>query len=245
MAHIEIWAAMHYIFCMNKATIVVFLILIARPLLAADLSTSIAGLESEWAAAYYQNNEALQKQAYPVLLEKAAELVDRFPHAAEPKIWQATIMATNAGFQSSLAALSTLEAAKSLLEQAIQQDPTALEGAAYVTLGTLYYMVPGWPVSFGDNKMAEQLLKTSLRINPAGIDANYFYADYLLRQDRAVEAEDYFRRAVQAPVRKQQIFADTQLQNEAKLALANTQQRKLNAGRNRFLSLFATATIAQ
>ncbi len=232
---------MHYIFCMNKATIVVFLILFAGPLRAADLPASIANLESEWAAAYYQNNEAHQKQAYPVLLEKAAELVKRFPHAADPKIWQATIMATNAAFESSLEALSTLEAAKTLLEQAIQQNPTALDGTAYVTLGTLYYMVPGWPVSFGDNQMAEQLLKTSLKINPSGIDANYFYADFLLRQDRAVEAEDYFRKAIQAPIRKQQVFADTQLQNEAKLALANTQQRKLNAGRNRFLSLFTTA----
>jgi tetratricopeptide (TPR) repeat protein len=227
---------------MNKATIVVFLILFASPLWASDLSASVAGLESEWAAAYYQNNETQQKQAYPALLEKAEELVKRYPYAAEPKIWQATIMATNAGFQSSLAALSTLEEAKVLLEQAIQQNPNALEGAAYVTLGTLYYMVPGWPVSFGDNQMAEQLLKASLKINPNGIDANYFYADYLLQQDRASEAEDYFRKAIQAPIRKQQIFADTQLQNEAKLALANTQQRKLNAGRNKFMSLFATAT---
>lgn len=233
---------MHYIFCMNEATIVVFLTLVAGPLLASDLSTSVDGLESEWAVAYYQNNESLQKQTYPALLEKASELVKRYPHAAEPKIWQATIMATNAGFQSSLAALSTLEEAKVLLEQAIRQKPDALDGAAYVTLGTLYYMVPGWPVSFGDNQMAEQLLKASLKINPNGIDANYFYADYLLQQDRAIEAEDYFRKAIQAPIRKQQTFADTQLQNEAKLALANTQQRKSNAGRNRFMSLFATAT---
>lgn len=232
---------MIYIFCMNKATIVVFLLLVAGPLFASDLSTSIASLESEWAAAYYQNDEAGQKQAYPILLDKAVELVKRYPNAAEPKIWQATIMATNANFESSLTALSTLEAAKELLEQAINENSLALDGAAYVTLGTLYYMVPGWPVSFGDNQVAEQLLKISLKINPNGIDANYFYADYLLRQDRAGEAENYFRKAAQAPIRKQQIFADTQLQNEARLALANAQQRKLNAGRNKFLSLFATA----
>lgn len=233
---------MYYIFCMTKATIVVFLTLLTASVNASDLSMSVASLESEWASAYYQNNESQQKQAYPVLLEKAAELVSRYPYAAEPKIWQATIMATNASFQSSLAALSTLEEVKVLLEQAIRQNPQALDGAAYVTLGTLYYMVPGWPVSFGDNQIAEQLLQTSLKINPSGIDANYFYADYLLQQDRAAEAEDYLRKAVQAPVRKHQTFADTQLQNEAKLALAHTQQRKLNIGRSRFLSLFASAT---
>ncbi|MCQ8104184.1 hypothetical protein NP590_08715 [Methylomonas sp. SURF-2] len=207
------------------------------------MNTSIAHLESAWAAAYYQNDEAQQRQAYPELLEKAKELVHRYPNAAEPKIWQATIMSTNAAFESSLTALSTLEKAKRLLEQAIRIDPNALDGAAYVTLGTLYYMVPGWPVSFGDDEMAEQLLKASLQINPNGIDANYFYADFLLRQDRAAEAEAFFHKASQAPVRTQQVFADTQLQNEAKLALAHAQQRKSNTGKNRFQSLFTTAAV--
>jgi tetratricopeptide (TPR) repeat protein len=233
---------MDYIFCMNKATIVVFLILLAKPLFASELEQSISDLESAWAAAYYQTNETLQKQTYPQLLDKATELSKRYSTAAEPKIWQATIMATNAAFESSLTALSTLESARKLLEEAIKQNPNALDGSAYVTLGTLYYMVPGWPVSFGDKQMAEQLLKTSLKINPNGIDANYFYADYLMQQDRIAEAENHFRKAALAPVRKQQFFGDTQLQNEAKLALADTQQRKLNAGKSKFQSLFTSAT---
>lgn len=234
---------MLYILCMYRATIVVFLLLFSAQPMASDLNASIADLESAWASAYYQNDEARQKQAYPDLLGKAAELVSRYPNAAEPKIWQATIMSTNAAFESSLTALSTLEKARKLLEEAIRIDPKALDGAAYVTLGTLYYMLPGWPVSFGDDDMAERLLKASLEINPEGIDANYFYADFLLRQDRATEAEAFFRKATQAPVRKQQAFADTQLQNEARLALAHTQQRKANTGKNKFQSLFTTAAV--
>lgn len=233
---------MLYILCMSKATFVVFLILFASPLHASELVNAIASLESDWANVYYQNDASRQRQTYPVLLEKAAELSKRYPNAAEPKIWQATIIATNAAFQSSFSALASLEKAKNLLEAAIAQNPNALDGAAYVTLGTLYYMVPGWPVSFGDNQMAEQLLQASLKINPNGIDANYFYADYLLQQDRTAEAEEYLRKAVQAPLRKQQMFADSQLQNEAKMALVNTQQRKSNAGKNKFQALFTTAT---
>ncbi|MGZ0077595.1 tetratricopeptide repeat protein [Methylomonas sp. ZR1] len=227
---------------MSKATFVVLLILFAGPLHASELATAIARLESEWASVYYQSDETRQRQTYPQLLETAAELTKRYPNAAEPKIWQATIIATNAAFQSSLSALSSLQTAKTLLEEAIAQNPNALDGAAYVTLGTLYYMVPGWPVSFGDNQLAEQMLKASLKINPNGIDANYFYADYLLQQDRSAEAEEYLHKAVQAPLRKQQVFADTQLQNEAKMALAHTQQRKSNAGKNKFQSLFTSAT---
>ena len=233
---------MDYISCMNKATIVVFLLLFSLPLWASDLTTSIASLETAWATTYYQTDADQQKQAYPQLLAQAQELSNRYPSAAEAKIWQATILASSAKFQSPLQALATIKQAKLLLEQAIKLNPQALDGAAFVTLGSLYYMVPSWPVSFGDPQKAEQLLKASLAINPNGIDANYFYADYLLQQDRLAEAEIYFHKAAQSPIRSQQPLADSQLQNEAKLALANTQQRKRNSGRNKFLSLFTTAT---
>ncbi len=228
---------------MNRATFVVFLLLFAAPLMASELNASIASLESDWANAYYQSDEAGQKQAYPKLLEQAVVLLKRYPNAAEPKIWLATILATNAAFESPLMALSNLNNAKDLLEAAIKINPKALDGSAYVTLGTLYYMLPGWPVSFGDDEMAEEYLKSSLDINPNGIDANYFYADFLFRQDRTVEAEAFFRKAVEAPVRKMQVYADTQLQNEARLALNHAQQRKSNAEKNRFQALFTTASI--
>lgn len=211
--------------------------------MASELNASIASLENDWANAYYQSDEAGQKQAYPKLLEQAVVLLKRYPNAAEPKIWLATILATNAAFESPLMALSNLNNAKDLLEAAIKINPKALDGSAYVTLGTLYYMLPGWPVSFGDDEMAEEYLKSSLDINPNGIDANYFYADFLFRQDRTVEAEAFFRKAVEAPVRKMQVYADTQLQNEARLALNHAQQRKSNAEKNRFQALFTTASI--
>jgi len=231
---------MLYIFCMNIATVVVFLLLFCRPLYASELSASIENLESAWASVYYQPDETVQKQTYPQLQTKAAELGRRFPNAAEPKIWLATIMATNAALEPPLTALTTLAQAKQLLEEAIEINPKALDGAAYVTLGTLYYMLPGWPVSFGDDDIAEQLLKTSLGINPNGIDANYFYADYLLRHDRIEEAEAFFMKAINAPVRRQQKFADSQLQNEAKLALLRVQQNKFDKGNNKFRARFAT-----
>jgi thioredoxin-like negative regulator of GroEL len=227
---------------MIRATAVVFLILFAGPLSASELNNSLVSLENEWAATYYQASEAQQRQAYPQLLIKAADLVKRYPQAAEAKIWLATVMVSNAAVESSLTVLATLDSAKVLLEEAISQNPTALNGAAYLTLGTLYYMVPGWPVSFGDTQVAEQILKTSLQINPQGVDANYFYGDYLLRQERVAEAEVFFHKAVQVSVRKQQLLNDTQLQQQAKLALANIQNKKLAANGDKLHSLFAAAT---
>ncbi|MDA1382172.1 hypothetical protein PCI56_27515 [Plesiomonas shigelloides subsp. oncorhynchi] len=53
--------------------------------------------------------------------------------------------------------------AKASLEKALKQNPNALDGSAYTSLGSLYYKVPGWPVGFGDDEQAERLLKKHWR----------------------------------------------------------------------------------
>lgn len=227
---------------MNKATIVVFLLLFSLPLRATDLASSIANLESAWAQSYYLSSDHQQKQQFPILLERANALAKLNPQAAEPKVWQAILLSTLAGHQSSLKALSTIKEAKILLEEAIRLNPRALDGAAYVTLGTLYYMVPGWPLAFGDNQMAEQLLKTALEINPNSLDANYFYADLLMQQGKVREAEIYLKKATQLPIRKHQMLADSRLQEDARQALNNSQNHQNEY--HKFTSVFNTANYA-
>lgn len=230
---------------MKKTTFVAFLLLLVFPAFGSELHKAIQSLETEWATTYYQNNESQQRTAYLELLRKADSLAKQFPGAPEPKIWQAIILSSNAALQTPFAALTSLEQAKELLEAAIQQDPKALDGSAYVTLGTLYYMVPSWPISFGNSERAEELLRAAIQINPRGIDSNYFYADFLLTHDRESEAVPYLNNALRAPVRKQQILADTQLQNEARLALSNTEDRKLSHGKDKLLSMLASASNSQ
>ena len=122
-------------------------------------------------------------------------------------------------------------------------NPQTANGSAYVTLGSLYYMVPKWPIAFGDTKKAEQMFQAALKINPNGIDTNYFYGDFLLANNQAEEAEKYFERALSAPTREDQPFADNKLKEEVKLALANTKNRKINGVKSAFLSLFNSASL--
>lgn len=116
-----------------------------------------------------------------------------------------------------------------------------MNGSAHVTLGTLYYMAPKWPIAFGDDEEAQKLLEAALAINPNGIDCNYFYGEFLLQHNNLKAASQYFERAIAAPTRKEQAFADNQLKIEAKLALQNTKERKIGGEKNIFLSLFNSA----
>jgi len=226
---------------MKKTTLVVFLLLSSSRLFASNIDSQINQLESEWATIYYSESSEQQHENYPLLIQKAKTLSEEHPHAAEPLIWQAILIATNAAHQSPFKALSSIETAKELLEQTINNQPKALEGAAQVVLATLYYMTPGWPISFGNQDRAELLFKEALKINPLSIDSNYFYAEYLLTKDNLEKAQVYFKRAISAPIRQNQIYADTQLQKEAHTALINTQQRTPEKERNKFLSLFSSA----
>ncbi len=205
--------------------------------------SEINNIESQWARIYYAQNISQKKIGYPLLLEKIKKLSEKNPEAVEPLIWEALIIATIAEFESPFTALDSINTAKSILEKTIQLSPDSLDGAAFVILGTLYYLTPGWPISFGDQNRAELLLKKGLEINPKSIDSNYFYGDYLLTKNKIAEAQKYFQLAINAPSRPEQQYADEQLKKEAFTALTNTQQRKLDSGRNNFMSIFSFSRV--
>jgi Tfp pilus assembly protein PilF len=100
-----------------------------------------------------------------------------------------------------------------------------MQGSAYTSLGTLYFKVPGWPVGFGDEEKAEELLSKALTLNPDGIDPNYFYGEFLLEQKRYEEAEKALLKAQQAPARPNRELADSGRQEEIQVALLKVREK--------------------
>ena len=225
-----------------KKLIFVVLLLLSTQCFAEDLKTSLKNIEAEWASIYYSTPKSKQGEAYLQLLDKTVNLARQYPNAAEPIFWQAVVTATYADQQDAFSALNAIQEARDLLIKAIKIDPETMSGSAYVTLGTLYYMVPKWPISFGDDDAAKQMLETALKINPDGIDSNYFYGEFLMLHNKPNDAAVYFERATAAPARTEQLYADNQLKAEAKLALKNTQNRKISGEKGIFLSLFNSAS---
>ena len=191
---------------------------------ADALDLAVQKIESEWAHIHYNVAKEQQAPAYKHLLIEVKALSVQHPDKAELIIQQAIIVASNAENIDALSALNAIHHARDLLLRAIKLDPNASEGAAFVTLGSLYYMVPSWPIAYGDNDKARKMLKKALAINPNTIDANYFYGDFLVSQGQQSEALTYFRRAVLIPVRATQVFADSQLRAQAKQAIIENSQ---------------------
>lgn len=186
----------------------------------ADLKADISYLQSRWAEVNYELEGKTRVTAFEQLIGEAEKVTAAYPGNAESWIWSGIIKSTYAGAKGGLGALKFAKASKKDLEKALELNPGALKGSAYTSLGALYYNVPGWPVGFGDEDKAEELLKKALTMNPEGIDSNYFYGDFLLSQKRYEEARQYFLKARQAPARPGRALADAGRQKEIAAALA-------------------------
>ena len=180
----------------------------------ADLNSDVMHLQERWAEVNYQLESNLQEDAFEQLSAEAMMVTSQYPDAAEAWIWSGIIKSTYAGAKGGLGALSLVKDAKADLEKALELDPQALEGSAYTSLGTLYYSVPGWPIGFGDDDYAEELLLMALDLNPDGIDPNYFYGSFLAGERRYDEARQYLMKAQQAPARPGRALADASRQDE-------------------------------
>ncbi len=221
-----------------KKTTFVALLLLSPQSFAESLNDSLQRIESEWASIYYSTSKQKQGPAYSELLDKTIHLSRQHPNNAEPIIWEAIVKATNADHQDAVSALESIHDARDLLLKAIEINPQAMDGSAYVTLGTLYYMAPKWPIGFGDEETAQKMLQTALKINPNGIESNYFYGDFLLSNNNFNEAEKYFKRALAIPARAEQFYADNQLKEQARIALKNTHESRISATKGLFASVF-------
>lgn len=175
---------------------------------ADNLAADIHRLQLDWAKANYELKDEEQSKAFEHLIEQAKAATEKYADKAESWIWSGIIQSTYAGKAGPLSALGYAKAAKADLEKALSINPDALQGSAYTSLGTLYFKVPGWPLGFGDDDKAEEMLKKAVAINPNGIDSNYFYADFLIEQDEYLQAKKYLLKAQSAAPRPQRPLAD-------------------------------------
>lgn len=188
---------------------------------AQAISPEALPLQSAWEHANYELTGKQQIEAFEALTAKADESKKQSPKQPDVLIWRGIIYSSYAGIKGGLGALSMAKTAKADLEKALEIDEQALNGSAYTTLGTLYYKVPGWPLGFGDKAIAEKYLKNALRLNPQGIDSNYFYALFLADKKQYKEAESYLLYAKKAAPRADRPLADKGRLMEIDKALAD------------------------
>ena len=202
-----------------------FLILMSTALLvgiavAGEPATgSVYQVRDRWAQINYQLPKPQREAAFEELLHQSEKIRQATPRDAAALIWEGIVLSSLAGEKGGMGALGLVKRARADFEAAIKLDAGALDGAAYTSLGALYYQVPGWPLGFGDDAAARTMLRKGLAIDPDGIDANYFYADFLRDQKDWAGARTAFQKALAAPARPGREVADAGRRQEAQAKL--------------------------
>jgi tetratricopeptide (TPR) repeat protein len=200
---------------------------------------AVQTLRNEWEHVFYELPESQQGPRLEALLARSKSLVTQHPKNAEPLIMEALVLCALAGHDGGFSALGHVKRAREVLNKALDLDPQALEGSALVILGNLYYRLPGWPISFGDDERARHYLEKALKRYPDQLDTNYFYGDFLLDQGQFEQALPYLEKADKLPLRPDTRLSDLKLKHELAQALRDARQK--NAARTNFFSKFLSA----
>ena len=195
------------------------LLLVGEAVAGEPAATSVNQVRDRWAQINYQLPKPQREAAFEALLHQSEKIRQASPRDATALIWEGIVLSSLAGEKGGMGALGLVKRARADFEAAIKLDANALDGAAYTSLGALYYQVPGWPLGFGDDAAARTMLRKGLAIDPDGIDANYFYADFLRDQKDWAGARTAFQKALAAPARPGRDVADAGRRQEAQAKL--------------------------
>jgi hypothetical protein len=164
------------------------------------MDAEVMAINNGWAHIKYQVKGADQQyRELDALAVKAAAVAAKYPGEAEPLLWAGIARSEEAAVASTFKKLGYAKMARDLLLMAYKKDPHAAKGGLAMSLGVLYYRVPGFPIAFGSTSKAEALLKAGLTNDPGGLDSNFFYGDFLKSEGKNALAKTYLERALNAP----------------------------------------------
>ena len=197
---------------------------LAGPAIASDnpaMDSDVMRINNAWAHIRYQVRDKNAQYNQLAALEKEAHQVTaRYPGKAEPLLWEGIVVSEEAARASTLKQLGLATRARDILAKAYSINPRVADGGAAMSLGVLYYKVPGWPIGFGSTAKARHYFQQALAQDPRGLDNNFFYGDFLSQEGNKASAKQYLQRALQAPANPDRPVWDAGRRAEVKALLA-------------------------
>jgi tetratricopeptide (TPR) repeat protein len=197
---------------------------LAGPAIASDnpaMDSDVMRINNAWAHIRYQVRDKNAQYNQLAALEKEAHQVTaRYPGKSEPLLWEGIVVSEEAARASTLKQLGLATRARDILAKAYSINPRVADGGAAMSLGVLYYKVPGWPIGFGSTAKARHYFQQALAQDPRGLDNNFFYGDFLSQEGNKASAKQYLQRALQAPANPDRPVWDAGRRAEVKALLA-------------------------
>ena len=186
-----------------------------------QMDGDVMRINNAWAHIRYQvKDRSAQFTQLAALEGEADKVVQKYPGKAEPLLWKGIIVSEEAARASTFRQLGLAARARDILSKAYAINPRVADGGAAMSLGVLYYKVPGWPIGFGSTAKARSFFQQALQQDPRGLDNNYFYGDFLAQEGDNAHARQFLLRALQAPANSNRPVWDAGRRAEVKARLA-------------------------
>jgi hypothetical protein len=177
-----------------------FCFLLSSSFVASSVPASpgITSLYQAWLNVQIEQLSDAQIKRYQQLISQADYLTLQLPDMAESWALSGMIKSHYAEKIGGLSGLKNAKQARKELQYALSVDPHVFYGVACAELGFLYQKTPGWPISFGSEKMAKKLYNKALEINPNGIITNIRMGEFFFDLHEYTLAKQYLQAATQA-----------------------------------------------
>jgi len=185
------------------------------------MDADVMRINNAWAHIRYQvKDRNTQYNQLAALEQQAHQVVQKYPGKAEPLLWEGIVVSEEAARASTFKQLGLATRARDILVKSYAINPRVADGGAAMSLGVLYYKVPGWPLGFGSTAKARNYFQQALAEDPKGLDNNYFYGDFLAQEGNKDAARQYLQRALQAPTNPNRPVWDSGRRAEVRALLA-------------------------
>lgn len=138
----------------------------------------------EWVGRYAVPTE--QADWFATAVAYAERAVETHPGGVDGRYWHALTLGRLGETQGVLRSLSVVSEMRRELETVLELAPD--HAGAHFALGMLYYRLPGWPLSFGDNNRALEYMTAAVELAPDNTTYRLGLAELLLDMRRRDEA---------------------------------------------------------
>jgi tetratricopeptide (TPR) repeat protein len=170
----------------------------------SSLKSELLRLAHDWEHVKLQvSDRDDQERQMASLAQRAGQIAKQYENVPDPIVWIGIITSEQASMAnengSPTKALELAKRARDILEEVEKTNPETMDAGAPTTLGVLYDRVPGFPIGFGDKARARYYLQEAIRSAPNGLDANFYYGDFLYKHGEQAEAVRILERALTLP----------------------------------------------
>jgi tetratricopeptide (TPR) repeat protein len=183
----------------NKVFYLMMILFFLHPLQALSDSKEITHnflvIQQQWENALSFESSTLRMEKL-MQLREIVKSIDNNQYNDSLNLLDAELLMDIAEAKSNLDSLTDLDNARKKLQNCILSKNKSISSSSAALLGHLYYKVPSFPISFGDINTAKDYFSQALRIDSSNMEANYYFAAFLQDEGMQIEADDYFKRAL-------------------------------------------------